>query len=65
MNIKEIAGLVGKPGTFSEDGMHWEIKINDARQTWGRLQLFISPIAGTGNRWVYAEKVEVHTDDKL
>ena len=63
MNALELAAYIGKTGTFSIAPGAWsfDVRVVNARVSYGGLQLEIEPIAGTGKRWVEARKVALQT----
>ena len=49
----ELAADIGKTGRVHDgDGLTFEVKIIDAKQSYGRLRYLVTPISGTGERWV-------------
>lgn len=57
MSVKEMIALVGKTGTYTFDGMHVEVTIEDAKESWGRLLVQIVPVSGAGSKWTPVENV--------
>ena len=61
MNALELAAYIGKAGTLHNAsgvlGLSFDVRVVNARISYGGLQLEIEPIAGTGKRWVEARKV--------
>ena len=61
MSISEIIRLVGDrtgnsdTGLYSIDGLRFPVRILDARQVFGRIDVRITPINGVGERWISAE----------
>ena len=69
MTAKQAAEYVGRTGRLSVRGSsapHWShgeqglvvtVKVLDAREVYGRLDLFVAPVAGSGAAWVEARRV--------
>jgi hypothetical protein len=58
--IKELASLIGTTGEYNVAADLWmQVKVEDVRYTYGRLQLEVMPVAGRGTMWVHAENVKV------
>lgn len=49
----------GRTGTIAVDDLMVEVKIADARLRFGHLDLLVTPVAGSGERWVEQHRVEV------
>lgn len=43
---------IGKQATFNCDGLMFQVKITNAKNTYGQDRLQIKPVAGTGEKWV-------------
>ena len=50
----------GRVGTIAVDDLMVEVKIADARLRFGHLDLLVTPVAGTGERWVEQHRVTVN-----
>jgi hypothetical protein len=67
-NAQDLARLVGQTGDLimssvrKDDDLRVKVRIEDARVSYGRLDLLVSPIQGTGRMWVSGERV-ILTDD--
>ena len=64
MTASELAKLVGMTATVPvRRGMmgtvEIEVRIIDARDSYGRTDLLIRPVAGDGEAWVSADRVKV------
>lgn len=55
----DLADYMGRTGSLRVDSLRVEVRIADARQVWGRLDLLVSPVAGQGAEWVSAERVTI------
>lgn len=49
----------GLEGSISVQGMTILVRVTDARQCYGRLDLCVEPLHGTGSRWMEYRKVEL------
>ena len=57
--IKELASLIGTTGEYNVSRDLWiTVTVEDARFTYGKLQLEVTPVAGRGTMWVHAENVK-------
>lgn len=52
IGIKEAAEMIGKVGVITIHGLDIEVKIIDVRNSWGRFDFLVCPVAGEGRRWV-------------
>jgi len=61
MNALELAAYIGKTGTLHNStgvtGLSFDVRVINARVSYGGLQLEVEPIAGSGRRWVEARRV--------
>lgn len=46
-----------KQGLYNMNGMLFPVRVLDARKVWGRVDILISPLGGSGETWVEASKV--------
>jgi hypothetical protein len=53
MTASELSQYVGREGTWEvpKVGVKIKVKILDARSSYGRFELKISPVAGSGETW--------------
>lgn len=51
----ELQKLVNKRGHIEDQGIQFAVRSVDARRAYGRVEVCIEPIAGTGRRWVREE----------
>lgn len=56
---KDLSAFIGKTGTYQTGGLTVNVKIVDARLTFGRVDLFITPVSGLGQKWTMAAKVKI------
>ena len=66
MTAGELAGYVGRTGEMfilDRSGamitMRVPVTVKDARQAFGRTDLLVSPVGGTGESWVSIERVRL------
>ena len=60
MTTREIAELLDKAATLeSTEGLQVAVKILDARENFGRIDVLVTPEAGSGQAWVSAPRVKV------
>ena len=52
----------GLEGSLVVTGMTITVKVIDASQSYGRLDLCVEPICGEGSRWVEYRKVELKSE---
>jgi hypothetical protein len=52
----------GLEGSIGLTGMTFTVKVIDARQSFGRLDLCVEPLHGEGSRWMEYRKVELKSD---
>lgn len=58
MTSAELAAYVGRKGLLSMGGIiAIEVKSLDAREVYGRLDILVEPIAGTGKAWVAESRI--------
>ena len=58
MTALELAKYVGRPGDYyAVPGLVVDVKVIDARVSWGQVQLQIQPTSGSGSKWVNAESL--------
>jgi len=61
MSAKELTQYVGKLGGYRVGELRVNVRILDARVSFGRLDLEIAPIAGNGAQWVSADSVKLES----
>ena len=58
MTTAELAKYIDQTATYhGAPGLVIEVKVIDARMSWGQVQLQIQAVAGSGSNWVNAESV--------
>lgn len=59
MTNAELAAFVGREGLITFDGGKLTIEVHskDAREVYGRLDILVEPVAGTGQAWVAESRI--------
>ena len=53
MTHKEMAKLIESKWMLSDGkGLQFSVRIEDMRENWGKAQCLVSPMDGSGERWV-------------
>ena len=51
--VSELSKLIGELFIWqASKAIHIECRIVDVREVWGRVQVLIAPLSGTGQQWV-------------
>lgn len=62
----EVSAYVGRSGTlpvqFSSGALGIEVRVLDAREAYGRIDILIEPLYGAGSVWVQSHKVELNEE---
>jgi len=61
----DLLAYIGKTGAIEANGLSVDVKINDARTRYGHLDLSVTPLAGTGERWVEYKNIAINSDPGL
>jgi hypothetical protein len=56
----EMFQAIGKQGTINQGGLSVEVTVKDVKQAYGCTRFLVSPIAGHGEVWVSAERVQMY-----
>ena len=59
MTTAELAKLLNRTATIDHDGLSVRVRILDGRQAYGREDVLVTPLEGSGERWVSAERVRL------
>jgi len=63
MTAQEALQYIGKTGMLrfgsGRDGLAILVTVRDAREVFGHLDFYVSPIAGDGGAWVAAGRVKL------
>ena len=54
-----LNGMLSTAGDFI--GMEVPVRITNAREAWGRIDVLVTPVDGSGEAWVSAERVKVRS----
>ena len=58
MTTLELIKNIGKIAEWKDgSGLKYEVKITDSRLRWGAVDYLVTPVAGSGSRWVSGESV--------
>ena len=57
MTANEMALYIGKVAQHDAAGYSATVRIYDARMSYGRIQLRVTPVTGNGNVWVNADSL--------
>ena len=59
MTSRELVRLLDKEGTLSLGGFTIPVRILDARENFGRVDVLVEPITGEGQAWYSADNVKL------
>lgn len=59
MTAQELAAYVGKSATLESEGVSIPVTIKDARESYGRIDVLVSPTQGEGETWVDVKRVRM------
>lgn len=57
MTNAKLAEFVGREGILSIDKLGVLVRSLDAREVYGRLDILVEPVAGTGKAWVSESRI--------
>lgn len=63
MTNAELSKLVGTTGRVNLDGLEVDVKIIDARMSFGRTDVLVVPESGAGQKWIEAGRVKEVKDE--
>ena len=55
----DLATYRDRQGFIKVDDLRVEVKVTDARLRFGHLDLLVTPVAGSGERWVEQHRVDL------
>ena len=55
----DLASYRDRLGTLTVDSLQVQVKVTDARMRFGHLDLLVTPVAGTGERWIEQHRVDL------
>ncbi|HYE29914.1 MAG TPA: hypothetical protein VEH27_00665 [Methylomirabilota bacterium] len=53
------AALLGQPVNYQVNGLTFECVVRDVREVWGKPQVQIEPVSGSGLKWVDLSSVKL------
>ena len=60
MTTLELIKNIGKIAEWGDgSGLRYDVLITDSRLRWGSVDYLISPVSGSGSRWVSGESVKI------
>lgn len=63
MNAKELAVWLGKEFLVQEhEGYLVKVRVEDARNAYGRVQCLVKPVEGSGEAWVDSNRLKEKED---
>ena len=63
MSTLELAKNIGKVALWGDgSGLKYEVTIVDSRIRWGSVDYLVTPVSGSGERWVSASSVGLKTE---
>lgn len=60
-----IAPFIGKRGTINQGGLFVDVQVLDAKSAYGCTRFLVSPMAGSGEVWVSAERVKFQVSEEV
>lgn len=55
----DLDSYVGRIGYFEQDDLSFAVTVSKARLRFGHLDLLITPVSGSGERWVEQHRVRL------
>ena len=62
-NASSLALFIGKSGALRCEYLSVDVTVADAKRSYGRTLLLVRPVAGTGEQWVEASRVQWPEDE--
>lgn len=62
MNIEELAKLVGQRARWTIFDLDVPVEVTDARSIFGRIDIRIKPVGGSGEHWCSSRAVVFHDE---
>jgi hypothetical protein len=59
---KGLVSYIGRQGSIGLRTMSVDIRVTDARVSWGAVQVEIEPLSGSGSQWMDANSVTFTID---
>jgi|ERR1700676_2143627 len=63
MSTLTLSQSIGKLGTINQGGLTVDVTVLDAKQAYGCTRFLVSPVAGSGEVWVSAERVQIQSNE--
>lgn len=57
--VNELSQAIGKIANIDQGGLSVDVKILDAKQSYGTTRYLVTPMAGSGEIWVNADRVTI------
>ncbi len=55
----ETKSILGKNATYAQEGLKFEVTITDVKNAYGTERCLITPVSGSGEKWVFKNKLKV------
>lgn len=55
----DLTTYVGRKGTINMDGLSVGIEVKEARVRFGHLDLLVTPLIGSGERWIESQRLSL------
>jgi hypothetical protein len=55
----DLGSYRDKVGTLAVDDLRVQVRITDARLRFGHLDLLVTPVSGSGERWIEQHRVQI------
>jgi hypothetical protein len=62
MSLASVAVNLGKIGQVAFEGYTLDVKILDARPSFGRIDYMVEPVSGSGTLWISSERLTVKAE---
>jgi hypothetical protein len=59
MTANELAKAIGQTGSILIDSLRVSVRILDGKVSYGNPRYLITPVSGTGEQWVSADRVKI------
>lgn len=56
--VKETHTMLGKKAVYTHGSLKFEVTVTDIKSAYGQIRYLITPASGSGEVWVFAEKVK-------
>ena len=56
---RQLTEVLGGHGNLRIDKLIVRVRVDDIREVFGRTDYLVSPVAGSGQQWVAADRVKV------